>query len=182
MLTEPQPTRISKTLSFHLRHRPDALGMTLGPGGWVAVDDLLAALARHGKPVTRAELDDVVAWNPKQRFAFDEPGTRIRASQGHSVAVDLELGRTSRPPCSTTAPARVRWRALCARGCASSSATTSTSLPTWRRPRPPAFLQVETRSATAQLSVFDARADSDAALQRSAGGPSEYRSGAPHND
>ncbi len=97
MMTEPQLTRISKTLSYHLRHRPDALGLTLGPGGWVAVDDLLAALARQGKPVTRAELDEVVAWNPKQRFAFDETGARIRASQGHSVAVDLELAPVEPP-------------------------------------------------------------------------------------
>ena len=97
MMTEPQLTRISKTLSYHLRHRPDALGLTLGPGGWVAVDTLLAALAQHGKPVTRAELDDVVARNPKQRFAFDESGTRIRASQGHSVAVDLELAPVEPP-------------------------------------------------------------------------------------
>jgi putative RNA 2'-phosphotransferase len=97
MMTEPQLTRISKTLSYHLRHRPDALGLTLGPGGWVEVDTLLAALARHGKPVTRAELDEVVARNPKQRFAFDETGTRIRASQGHSVAVDLELAPVEPP-------------------------------------------------------------------------------------
>lgn len=97
MMTEPQLTRISKILSYHLRHRPDALGLTLGPGGWVAVDTLLAALAQNGKPVTRAELDEVVARNPKQRFAFDESGTRIRASQGHSVAVDLELAPVEPP-------------------------------------------------------------------------------------
>ncbi|NTW03737.1 MAG: RNA 2'-phosphotransferase [Oscillochloris sp.] len=96
-MTEPQLTRISKNLSYHLRHRPDALGLTLGPGGWIAVDELLGALARHGKPVTRAELDEVVARNSKQRFAFDESGTRIRASQGHSVAVDLELAPTEPP-------------------------------------------------------------------------------------
>jgi putative RNA 2'-phosphotransferase len=96
MMTEPQLTRISKTRSYHLRHRPDALGLTLGPGGWVAVDTLLAALAQHGKPVTRAELDEVVARNPKQRFAFDETGARIRASQGHSVA-SKELREAAQP-------------------------------------------------------------------------------------
>lgn len=96
-MTEHTLTRISKTLSYHLRHRPDELGLTLGPGGWVAVDELLGALARRGKPVSRAELDEVVARNPKQRFAFDESGTRIRANQGHSVAVDLELAPTEPP-------------------------------------------------------------------------------------
>jgi putative RNA 2'-phosphotransferase len=57
----------------------------------VAVTELLAALARHGFPVTRDELDAVVAINDKQRFAFDEAGGRIRANQGHSVEIDLEL-------------------------------------------------------------------------------------------
>ncbi|NTU82990.1 MAG: RNA 2'-phosphotransferase [Chloroflexales bacterium] len=96
-MTNPQLIRISKTLSYHLRRRPNAIGLTLGPGGWVAVDDLLAALAHHGKPITHAELDEVVAWNPKQRFTFDPGGTRIRASQGHSVAVDLELAPVDPP-------------------------------------------------------------------------------------
>ncbi|NTU80463.1 MAG: RNA 2'-phosphotransferase [Chloroflexales bacterium] len=90
-MTDNKLTRISKTLSYHLRHRPDELGLTLEPGGWVTVDDLLAALARKGKAVSRTELDEVVARNPKRRLAFDATGTRIRASQGHSVDVDLEL-------------------------------------------------------------------------------------------
>jgi putative RNA 2'-phosphotransferase len=97
MMSEHTLTRISKTLSYHLRHRPDELGLSLSPGGWVVVDELLGALARRGKPVSRAELDEVVARNPKQRFAFDESGTRIRANQGHSVAVDLELAPTEPP-------------------------------------------------------------------------------------
>jgi putative RNA 2'-phosphotransferase len=83
--------KISKYLSKHLRHSPDALGLTLAPGGWVAVDDLLAACARRNFSLTRAELDEVVARNDKQRFAFDTTGTRIRANQGHSAAVDLQL-------------------------------------------------------------------------------------------
>jgi putative RNA 2'-phosphotransferase len=90
-LNDAQITRISKTLSYHLRHRPDELGLSLGPGGWVAVNGLLAALARRGKAISRAELEEVVARNNKRRFAFDEAGERIRASQGHSVEMDLEL-------------------------------------------------------------------------------------------
>ncbi|SNR60662.1 RNA 2'-phosphotransferase [Blastococcus mobilis] len=81
--------RISKRLSFVLRHRPDSAGLTLDDAGWVDVDELLTALGAHGLRLTRAELEAVVAGNDKQRFAFDETGTRIRASQGHSVAVDL---------------------------------------------------------------------------------------------
>ena len=83
--------RISKYLSRHLRHRPKDLGLTLALGGWVAVDQLLKASARKGFPITHAELREVVARNDKQRLAFDPTGTRIRANQGHSVAVDLEL-------------------------------------------------------------------------------------------
>lgn len=52
---------------------------------------LLEALAAHGHPISRAELEAVVAGNDKQRFAFDETGERIRANQGHSVEVDLGL-------------------------------------------------------------------------------------------
>ncbi len=83
--------KISKYLSKHLRHQPERIGLTLAPGGWVAADDLLAACARNHMLFSREELEEVVARNNKQRFAFDETGTRIRASQGHSVEVDLEL-------------------------------------------------------------------------------------------
>ena len=82
---------ISKYLSKHLRHQPERLGLTLQPGGWVPVADLLAACARHNVPLSRAELDEVVARNNKRRFSFDPTGTLIRANQGHSVAVDLQL-------------------------------------------------------------------------------------------
>jgi putative RNA 2'-phosphotransferase len=88
--------RVSKRLSYVLRHRPESVGLTLDPRGWVAVDDLLAALAAHGLPVTRAELEHVVATNDKRRFALDPTGSFIRASQGHSVAV--ELGYQPVPP------------------------------------------------------------------------------------
>lgn len=89
--------KASKYLSRHLRHQPDALGLTLEPGGWVAVDALLAAMNRAGVALSRSELAEVVAGNDKQRFAFDETGQRIRASQGHSVAVDLQLAPVSPP-------------------------------------------------------------------------------------
>src|SRR4051794_15741313 len=88
----------SKFLSKHLRHEPEALGLTLAPGGWVDVDELLRACGRHGMALTRGELEEVVAGDNKQRFAFDETGTRIRANQGHSTEVDLQLEPVTPPP------------------------------------------------------------------------------------
>lgn len=89
--------RVSKRLSLHLRHAPEQIGLVLGPGGWVAVDELLEALARHGHRVSREELAEVVARNDKKRFAFDDTGTMIRANQGHSVPVDLGLAEAVPP-------------------------------------------------------------------------------------
>lgn len=63
----------------------------LGDAGWVDVDYLLAALRRHGLRLSRHDLDEVVSRNDKQRFAFDETKKMIRASQGHSIPVELDL-------------------------------------------------------------------------------------------
>lgn len=89
--------RRSKFLSLVLRHQPATIGLVLDANGWVAVDELLARLAAHGQPLTREQLDSLVGDNDKQRFAFDESGTRIRASQGHSVEVDLALPAVEPP-------------------------------------------------------------------------------------
>ena len=82
---------ISKFLAKHLRHAPDALGLTLQPGGWVPVDDLLAASERAGFAVSYDELIECVETSDKKRFSFDDTGDLIRANQGHSVEVDLQL-------------------------------------------------------------------------------------------
>lgn len=90
--------RLSRRLSYILRHDPASAGLTLDPQGWVAVDDLLAAL---GTSVSRDDLDAVVAGNDKRRYAI-RPGPHgrdeIRASQGHSVPVDLGLEQVPPPP------------------------------------------------------------------------------------
>jgi putative RNA 2'-phosphotransferase len=92
-----QLTHISKFLSFVLRHNPQAIGITLDPEGWVPVDELLAAAARDGQSVSREQLEEVVATNEKKRFAFSDDGRLIRASQGHSVEVDLGLAAVEPP-------------------------------------------------------------------------------------
>lgn len=97
-MTDKRRLHVSKFLSKHLRHEPEALGLTLEPGGWVTIDDVLAGAARARFPITRDELDEVVRRCDKQRFAVDETGTRIRANQGHSTEVDLQLEPAEPPP------------------------------------------------------------------------------------
>ncbi len=89
--------RISKFLSKHLRHAPEDIGITLEVGGWVAIDTLLEACAKHGMQISRETLNQVVTENSKQRFGFDETGTLIRANQGHSTNVELEFESLTPP-------------------------------------------------------------------------------------
>lgn len=83
--------KISKFLSKYLRHTPEEIGIKLSPGGWVNVDELLTACAKYKFPITLEELQEVVATSDKKRFAFDSTLTLIRANQGHSTEVDLQL-------------------------------------------------------------------------------------------
>ncbi|RAS61583.1 putative RNA 2'-phosphotransferase [Lentzea atacamensis] len=89
-MEEDRMIRLSKRMSKALRHKPERVGLTLDPAGWVPVTDLLDALG-----VSEEELREVVDRNDKKRFTID--GDRIRANQGHSVEVDLGLP-TATPP------------------------------------------------------------------------------------
>lgn len=79
-----------KFISLVLRHRPDAIGLTLDAAGWAEIDALIRLSQGH-RPLTRALIEAVVASNDKQRFAISEDGLRIRARQGHSIEVALGL-------------------------------------------------------------------------------------------
>jgi putative RNA 2'-phosphotransferase len=81
----------SKFLSLVLRHKPETIGISLDPNGWVDVDALLDALEEHNHAMSIEELERVVRENDKQRFILSEDRRRIRANQGHSVQVDLGL-------------------------------------------------------------------------------------------
>jgi putative RNA 2'-phosphotransferase len=94
---DPSLVRASKFLSLVLRHDPGQIGITLDDAGWVDVGALLDAANRSGFALDRPTLDRVVAENDKRRFAVSEDGTRIRASQGHSVAVELGLAPQAPP-------------------------------------------------------------------------------------
>lgn len=89
----------SKFLSLILRHDPGLIGLVLDANGWANVDELLSKASAHGTPVTVDELREIVETNEKRRFDLDVPSNRIRANQGHSVEVDLELAPSEPPAC-----------------------------------------------------------------------------------
>ncbi len=81
--------KISKFLSLVLRHKPETIGLHLDENGWVETQELLEKLAKNNKKIDLKGLKEVVENNDKKRFAFNADGTKIRASQGHSVQVNL---------------------------------------------------------------------------------------------
>ena len=54
-------------------------------------------MRRSGRKVSLDDLKKIVASNNKQRFRFNDDFTKIRANQGHSISVDVELNEV-RPP------------------------------------------------------------------------------------
>ncbi|MBP9087274.1 MAG: RNA 2'-phosphotransferase [Kofleriaceae bacterium] len=80
---------MSKFLSYILRHAPEHVGLVLDSEGWVSIEELLVKCRAAGRAFAFAALRDVVTTSPKQRFAISLDGQRIRANQGHSVAVDF---------------------------------------------------------------------------------------------
>lgn len=84
-----QTTRTSKFLSLVLRHQPETAHITLDSAGWVGVEELLHGCAKARRSISREQLQHIVDTNAKKRFEFSADGTRIRASQGHSIEVDL---------------------------------------------------------------------------------------------
>jgi putative RNA 2'-phosphotransferase len=90
-------TKTSKFLSLVLRHNPGKIGIELDANGWTSVSTLLVNMKSKGFDLTKDDLIRLVDNNGKKRFAFDDTYTRIRASQGHSVKVDLGYTKESPP-------------------------------------------------------------------------------------
>lgn len=82
---------ISKLLSYILRHSPETIGLKLDENGWADVDELIAKFDLYERRIDFELLDYIVENNDKKRFAFNEGKTRIRASQGHSISIELNL-------------------------------------------------------------------------------------------
>jgi putative RNA 2'-phosphotransferase len=89
--------KLSRFMSYVLRHRPDVIGIELDEAGWADVDELIQRMQEAGKRVDRARLQEVVETNDKRRFSLSEDGRRIRAAQGHSIPVMLGLEPTEPP-------------------------------------------------------------------------------------
>lgn len=83
--------KTGRYISYLLRHHPEEAGLTLDEHGWAEVSALIEAVAKSYAGFTRETLDEIVATNNKQRYSYSEDKTLIRANQGHSIPVDVEL-------------------------------------------------------------------------------------------
>ncbi len=88
---------ISKFISLILRHRPEVVGISLDKHGWADVEKLLTGMNKTGTSIDMQILEKIVAEDDKQRFSFNEDRTLIRADQGHSIPVDVELEKRIPP-------------------------------------------------------------------------------------
>lgn len=80
-----QLDKISKFLSYVLRHQPEAIGITLDTNGWIEINTLITHANQHGESLTKELIEEVVKTNDKKRFTISEDGLKIRAAQGHST-------------------------------------------------------------------------------------------------
>jgi putative RNA 2'-phosphotransferase len=83
--------KLSKFISYILRHKPDSIGLTLDSQGWALIDELIDKSNASGTVFGRVDLLKMVDGNDKKRFSISGDGQRIRAAQGHSVRVELGL-------------------------------------------------------------------------------------------
>jgi putative RNA 2'-phosphotransferase len=96
-MNEAENKKISKFLSLILRHQPETIQLKLDENGWADVNELIAKSAKGRMHFSFEDLEEVVETNNKKRFAFNEDKTKIRASQGHSIDIDLAL-KAAQPP------------------------------------------------------------------------------------
>ena len=90
-------TNISRYISLILRHKPDVIGISLDEHGWANVDELINGINASGNHIDMKILEEIVNTDNKQRYSFNEDKTLIRANQGHSIPVDVELEQKEPP-------------------------------------------------------------------------------------
>ena len=88
--------KTSRFISLILRHRPDTIGISLDEHGWASVEELLAGISQT-QYIDMEMLEKIVETDSKQRYSFNEDKTLIRANQGHSIDVDVELPKKQPP-------------------------------------------------------------------------------------
>jgi putative RNA 2'-phosphotransferase len=96
-MNEKEKKGIGKFLSLVLRHNPGKIQLELDKNGWADVNELIEKCAKKGIQFTLEELEEIVETNDKKRYSFNEDKTSIRANQGHSIEVDVELTLTTPP-------------------------------------------------------------------------------------
>lgn len=89
-------TKTSKFISLILRHKPETIGITLDKNGWANVDELIKGVSKK-YPIDKDILEEIVRTDEKQRYSFNDDHTKIRANQGHSIQVDVELEEVEPP-------------------------------------------------------------------------------------
>ena len=89
--------KLSVFISLVLRHKPEATRITLDEHGWANVDELINGINNTGRKIDMTMLEEIVKTDNKQRYSFNEDKTLIRANQGHSIPVDVELNQQEPP-------------------------------------------------------------------------------------
>lgn len=153
--------KISKSLSYWLRHRPEAAGLELDDSGWAPVAEVMRALAAAGLAERREALERVVAANDKNRFELSPDGQRIRARQGHSVEVDLDWPPAEPPQFLFHGTVERNLASIQAEGLKAMgrhhvhlSADVETAQLVGRRRGPPVVLRIEAAGMAADGHVF----------------------------
>ncbi len=96
--SDKQNNSTSKFISLILRHKPECIGISLDEHGWADVQELIDGINRvDGHYLSKEILEDIVRKDEKQRYSFNDDHTLIRANQGHSIPVDVELDEMTPP-------------------------------------------------------------------------------------
>lgn len=90
-MSKNRDVSIGRFLSLVLRHHPEKIGLHMDEHGWVSTDELIKQMNDNGHPLDQETLDRIVATNNKHRYSYNEDHTLIRANQGHSIPVDVEM-------------------------------------------------------------------------------------------
>lgn len=96
-MNEKDKKRTGKFISLILRHEPQKIGLSLDENGWASVEELISRCACHRVYFSKEELQEIVETNDKKRYSYNEDQTQIRANQGHSITVNLDLPSVKPP-------------------------------------------------------------------------------------